>query len=61
VVITSDRRLSACSFHHQSYPIATAADVLQLWNGKAQELRLPSRLPGCARVAGYGLVQETQS
>lgn len=55
VVLTSDKRLMPCSFHDFSVPIRTAADVLAVWNDRARELALPSALPGCARLAGYGL------
>jgi MoaA/NifB/PqqE/SkfB family radical SAM enzyme len=55
VVITSDRRLAPCSFHHTSFPIASAADVLRLWHDERAALAAPARDPGCARRADYGL------
>ena len=55
IVLTSDKRLMPCSFHHLSFPVRTAADVLAVWNGHAGELAAPSTVPGCARLADYGL------
>jgi hypothetical protein len=55
VVLTCDKRLMPCSFHDFSVPIRTAADVLAVWKDRARELALPSSLPGCARLTGYGL------
>ncbi len=55
VVLTSDKRLMPCSFHHLSFPVRTAADVLDLWNRRAADLAMPSTLPGCARLADFGL------
>jgi hypothetical protein len=54
VVITSDRKLQPCSFHHLAYPIETAADVLRLWR-EAKAMRGPVREPGCARLPDLGL------
>jgi len=55
VVLTSDKRLMPCSFHDFSVPVGNAADVLDVWKNRARELALPSALPGCARLSGYGL------
>lgn len=55
VVLTSDKRLMACSFHHHSVPIASADDVLRLWNEHRDTLAAPSTIAGCARVRGFGL------
>jgi hypothetical protein len=55
VVLTSDKRMMPCSFHHLSFPVRTAADVLAVWNGRAGDLASPSSVPGCARLADYGL------
>jgi hypothetical protein len=55
VVLTSDKRMMPCSFHHLSFPVRTAADVLGVWRERAGDLALPSTVPGCARLAGYGL------
>jgi MoaA/NifB/PqqE/SkfB family radical SAM enzyme len=57
VVITSDKRLLPCSFHDRSFAIEDAADVLAIWREQAAALASPARLPGCARVAGYGLTE----
>ncbi len=55
LVLTSDKRLMACSFHDRSHPIASAADVLRIWNDERDALRAPSHIPGCARLRGFGL------
>jgi hypothetical protein len=55
VVLTSDKRVMACSFHHRSFPVATAEDVLDVWRGRAADLAAPSTIPGCARLDDYGL------
>jgi MoaA/NifB/PqqE/SkfB family radical SAM enzyme len=57
VVLTSDKQLMPCSFHHQGFAIKTATDVLRIWSEQRGALRSASRLPGCARVAGFGLEQ----
>jgi MoaA/NifB/PqqE/SkfB family radical SAM enzyme len=54
VVITSDRKLQPCSFHHLAYPIETAADVLRLWR-EAKAMSGPALDPGCARLPNAGL------
>ena len=58
VVLTSDKRLMPCSFHHLSFPVCDAADVLAVWNGRAGDLAAPSTIPGCARLADYGLEKQ---
>lgn len=55
VVVTSDRRLMPCSFHHLSIPARTAADVLAAWSARATELAGAARVAGCARLSGFGL------
>ncbi|MCA9678983.1 MAG: radical SAM protein [Kofleriaceae bacterium] len=55
VVLTSDRRLAPCSFHHASWPVRDAADVLRVWDAQRAALAAPARDPGCARRADYGL------
>jgi hypothetical protein len=55
LVLTSDKRIMPCSFHHLSFPVASAADVLVLWREHAGALATPSTIPGCARMADYGL------
>jgi MoaA/NifB/PqqE/SkfB family radical SAM enzyme len=55
LVLTSDKRLMACSFHDRSHPIESAADVLRIWNDEREALRAASNIPGCARLRGFGL------
>lgn len=55
VVLTSDRRVSACSFHHRTFPVASADDVLRVWHDERDALASPAEQPGCARAAGFGL------
>ncbi|WP_158502275.1 radical SAM protein [Vitiosangium sp. GDMCC 1.1324] len=55
LVLTSDRKVMPCSFHHVAIPVGDAADVMRVWHERRTELSSPSRLPGCARVSGYGL------
>jgi MoaA/NifB/PqqE/SkfB family radical SAM enzyme len=55
VVLTSDRRLAPCSFHDVSFPIATAEDVLAVWQRERVALAAPARAPGCARLPDFGL------
>ncbi len=54
-MLTSDRKVMPCSFHHVAIPVGDAADVMAVWRERREELGSASRLPGCARVAGYGL------
>jgi MoaA/NifB/PqqE/SkfB family radical SAM enzyme len=61
VVLTSDGRLAPCSFHHVSFPVATAADVLRVWEEARASLALAARDPGCARAPGFGLAGKRQS
>ncbi len=56
LVVTSDRRVMPCSFHHVALPFETAGDVLEIWRSRQALLSLPSHLPGCARVPGFGLL-----
>ncbi|MDB4930886.1 MAG: Coenzyme synthesis protein [Myxococcaceae bacterium] len=55
VVVTSDRRVSACSFHHRSFAFADADDLLRVWHDERDALASPAEQPGCARAADYGL------
>ena len=55
VVLTSDRHVMPCSFHHLKVPVRTAADVMEAWHRRREELASPSQVPGCARAPGYGL------
>lgn len=55
LVVTSDRRVMPCSFHHQGFPVASAADVMALWRDQRDALRVASTIPGCARTELFGL------
>lgn len=55
LVLTSDQKVMPCSFHHLSFPAATADEVMAVWREQRAALASASRLPGCARVPGYGL------
>ncbi|WP_257461759.1 radical SAM protein [Archangium lipolyticum] len=55
LVLTSDKKVMPCSFHHVALPAADAEQVMAVWRERRAELASPSRLPGCARVPGYGL------
>jgi MoaA/NifB/PqqE/SkfB family radical SAM enzyme len=55
VVITSDRKVMPCSFHHVGIPVRSAADVMEVWRSRRAELGSASIVPGCARTPGYGL------
>jgi len=55
VVVTSDRRLSPCSFHHVSHPFSSAADLLELWSSERASLSTAAQTPGCARTSDFGL------
>jgi MoaA/NifB/PqqE/SkfB family radical SAM enzyme len=57
VVVTSDRRVSPCSFHQQRHPAATAQDVLRLWREERAALAAPALVPGCARLPRHGLTE----
>ena len=62
IVLTSDRCVMPCSFHHQKLPASTAGDVMDIWRNHQGLLAAPSRIPGCARAPGFGLgrLQVTQ-
>jgi hypothetical protein len=55
VVVTSDRRLAPCSFHHLSLPFDGPDELLALWSREAPVLASAARDPGCARLPGCGL------
>jgi MoaA/NifB/PqqE/SkfB family radical SAM enzyme len=55
LVVTSDRRVMPCSFHHASFPAASASEILARWRDDRAALAAPSTIPGCARVRGYGI------
>lgn len=53
LVVTSDQRVMPCSFHHVSYPAATADEVMAVWHAK--QMGMAAHDPGCARTKGFGL------
>ncbi len=55
IVVTSDKKLMPCSFHHLALPIISAEDVMRAWRERRAELDAPSTIPGCARAVDYGL------
>jgi MoaA/NifB/PqqE/SkfB family radical SAM enzyme len=55
LVLTSDRKVMPCSFHHVALPVEGAQDVMRAWRERRTELESPARQPGCARTPGYGL------
>jgi MoaA/NifB/PqqE/SkfB family radical SAM enzyme len=55
IVLTSDKRVMPCSFHHVALPVVTAGDVMAIWRRRQDTLSIASELPGCARVRGFGL------
>ncbi|WP_158623960.1 radical SAM/SPASM domain-containing protein [Corallococcus llansteffanensis] len=55
LVITSDRKVMPCSFHHLAFPVTSARDVMDVWHGQRAQLASASTLPGCARTPGHGL------
>jgi len=50
VVVTSDRRLQACSFQNVSIPFRDAPELLELWRRRRDFLSSPSPRVGCGRV-----------
>ncbi len=54
VVVTSDRRVSPCSFHHRSFPFADADELLRVWRDQREALATPAEQPGCARSPDFG-------
>lgn len=50
VVVTSDKRMSACSFHHRSFAAETPELLLQQWRDQRSALASPAQDPGCART-----------
>jgi MoaA/NifB/PqqE/SkfB family radical SAM enzyme len=55
IVLTSDRRLMPCSFHHLGFEVRSAADVMRYWTEARGALASAARAPGCARTPGFGL------
>jgi MoaA/NifB/PqqE/SkfB family radical SAM enzyme len=59
LVVTSDKRVMPCSFHHTSFPVRSASGLLEVWRSERAALARPSTIPGCARRADYGLRGES--
>lgn len=55
IVLTSDKKLMPCSFHHLAIPVADADAVMTAWRERRDELKSAARDPGCARTPGFGL------
>jgi MoaA/NifB/PqqE/SkfB family radical SAM enzyme len=55
IVVTSDKRVMPCSFHHVAIPITAASDIMTIWREQQNALSSGSEVPGCARVRGFGL------
>lgn len=55
VVVTSDRKVQPCSFHHDAVPFGSAAELLEIWRAQRTRLTAPARTPGCARLPAHGL------
>ncbi len=49
LVVTSDKRLKACSFHDATVPFTTVADALSAYTAQRSRLDAPAGRPGCAR------------
>jgi MoaA/NifB/PqqE/SkfB family radical SAM enzyme len=60
LVITSDRKVQPCSFHHRGFAFATADEVMDIWRREAAPMRAPTAAPGCAREPGFGLERATR-
>lgn len=61
VVVTSDRKLMSCSFHHEDAPLRDGAELIARWRDERARLAHASAIPGCARVPGYGLAHAEPS
>lgn len=57
MVITSDKRVAPCSFHHESFPIQSVEDIFRVWRDEARSLASAAKDPGCARTEHHGLVE----
>lgn len=55
IVLTSDKRVSPCSFHHVSFAAGSADEVMRAWERHRAALASPAADPGCARVDDFGL------
>lgn len=49
VVLNSERKLKACSFHQQEFPVQTPDDVLRVWRAQRASLHTAASRKGCAR------------
>ena len=49
LVVTSDKRLKACSFHDATVPFTTVDDALVAYAAQRPQLDAPTARPGCAR------------
>lgn len=57
VVVTSDRKLMPCSFHHASMPVTSGADLIAAWRARHARFAGASQIPGCARAPSYGIAR----
>lgn len=55
IVLTSDKKVMPCSFHHLAIAVQDAADVMAVWQPRQAELAVAARDPGCARTPGFGI------
>ncbi|HRI64730.1 MAG TPA: radical SAM protein [Polyangium sp.] len=55
IVLTSDKRIAPCSFHHESFPIQSFEDIARVWRDETRVLSSAARDPGCARAEDHGL------
>lgn len=49
VTVTSDRKLKACSFHHDAMPFESAAQAISSWRERRERLSMRAPFAGCAR------------
>ena len=50
LVLTSDRKVMPCSFHHLAFPVTTAEDVMAVWRRTARPRWPPRRASRAARA-----------
>jgi MoaA/NifB/PqqE/SkfB family radical SAM enzyme len=55
LVLTSDKKLMPCSFHHEAFAVSSANEIMRVWRERRAQLAAPSKVPGCARASNYGL------
>src|SRR5262249_17927048 len=53
LTITPDKRVEACSFHHESPRFETLEDLARIWE-EMRARRAPARIGGCTRRAFEG-------